>query len=94
MKNYDFIFILVCLFVLRIIMLSGSFVDAISLVGILTYHLANKVIKDKKMTSEALVKIDSNHEITQAQLRVLAEEVNKAKTSAEGIKAAVNFSKR
>lgn len=94
MKNYDYIFILVCLFVLRIIMLSGSIVDAISLIGILTYHLANKVIKDKKITNEALVRIESNHELTQSQIRVMAEELNKAKVSAEGIKAAVNFGKR
>lgn len=94
MKNYDYIFILVCLFVLRIIMLSGSIVDAISLIGILTYHLANKVIKDRKITSEALVRIESNHELTQNQIKVMAEELNRTKVAAEGIKAAVNFGKR
>jgi hypothetical protein len=75
-------------------MLSGSIVDAISLIGILTYHLANKVIKDRKITSEALVRIESNHELTQNQIKVMAEELNRTKVAAEGIKAAVNFGKR
>jgi hypothetical protein len=94
MRNYDYIFILMCLFVLRVTLLSGSFADVLCLIGVLAYHLGNKIIENNKITNEALVKIESNHELTQNQIKVIAEEVNKAKTTAEGVKAAINFNKR
>jgi hypothetical protein len=94
MKNYDYIFILMCIFVLRITVLSGSYADVLCLIGILAYHLGNKIIEKNKITNEALIKIESNHELTQSQIKIIAEEVNKAKVAAEGVKAAINFNKR
>ena len=94
MKNYDFIFILACLFVFRVITLSGSYVDAICLTSILGYHLASRVIKDKKLTSEVLVRVEKEREVTQKQMQGLAEEVARARNISEGMKAAVNLTKR
>lgn len=94
MRNYDYIFILMCLFVLRVTLLSGSFADVLCLLGVLAYHLGNKIVEKNKITNEALIKIESNHELTQNQIKIIAEEVNKAKTTAEGVKAAINFNKR
>lgn len=83
-----------CLFVLRVTLLSGSFADVLCLLGVLAYHLGNKIVEKNKITNEALIKIESNHELTQNQIKIIAEEVNKAKTTAEGVKAAINFNKR
>jgi hypothetical protein len=83
-----------CLFVLRVTLLSGSFADVLCLIGILAYHLGSKIVENNKVTNEALVRIESNHNLTQEQIKVIAEEVNKAKATAEGVKAAINFNKR
>jgi len=80
--------------VLRVTLLSGSFADVLCLLGVLAYHLGNKIVEKNKITNEALIKIESNHELTQNQIKIIAEEVNKAKTTAEGVKAAINFNKR
>ena len=91
MKKYDILLILVCLFVFRIITLSGSYPDAICLIALLGYMLGGKVLENKNITNEALVRIDKNHDLTQKQIQVLAEEVQKAKSSSEGLKAAMNL---
>lgn len=94
MKNYDFILILVGLFVLRVIMFSGSYADSISLAALLAYLIAKQVIGIKAISNEALVLIKKNEEETNAKLQVLADEIVKTKNSAEGLKAAINFTKR
>ncbi len=94
MKNYDFLLILAGLFVLRIIMFSGSYADSICLVGLLAYGIAKQIVSFKGISNEALVLIKKNEEETNAKLQVLAEEIVKTKNSAEGLKAAINFTKR
>jgi hypothetical protein len=94
MKNYDFVFILVCLFVLRIILFSASYADSICLLSILAYIASQEILKNKKLTSEVLVKVSKNEELTNARIVELSNEIVKVRNSAEGIKAAVNFSKK
>jgi hypothetical protein len=83
-----------CLFVLRIIVLSGSYPDAICLVSILAYHLGSQYMKTKVVSNEMLSIVQGNKEEAERQMNLLADEITKAKNSAEGIKAAINFSSR
>jgi hypothetical protein len=90
-KNYDFIFILVCLFVFRVILLSASFADALCLIAILAYVLGNKILNEKKITSELSETIAKDKAHTQQQIELLANEIQKNKNVTEGLKAASNF---
>lgn len=72
-------------------MLSGSFADAACLIALLGYMFGNKYLVIKKVSNDVISQIEKDKELTQNQIRVLAEEVNKAKVAAEGIKAAINF---
>lgn len=90
-KSYDFVFILVCLFVFRVILLSASFADALCLVSVLAYILGNKILAEKKITSELAEVIAKDKAFTQQQIEVLANEIQKNKNATEGLKAASNF---
>ena len=94
MKNYDFILILVCLFVLRIILLSGSYPDSICLVALLGYRLTDMYLKNKKISSDLEEKVKANQSLVNSQLQELANEVIKVRNASEGLKAAVNFGKK
>ena len=94
MKNYDFILILVCLFLFRIILLSGQYSDAICLTAVLAYRIADNYLKEKKLSSQLEEKVLKNQKEVQDQLQVLANEVVKVKNSAEGLKAAVTFARK
>ena len=94
MKSYDFVFILVCLFVLRIVFFSASYADAMCLVSILAFLVSNEVIKAKKISSQVLEKVNKNEDLTNARIVELSNEMIKIRNAAEGIKAAVNFNKK
>jgi hypothetical protein len=83
-----------CLFVSRIIVLSGSYPDAICLVSLLAYHLGSQYMKTKVVSNEMLSIVQSNKEEAERQMGVLADEITKARNSADGIKAAINFASR
>jgi len=90
-KNYDFIFILVCLFVFRVILLSASFADAACLSAALAFILGNKHLNEKKVSNELADIIAKDKEVTQQQIEVLAQEVQKNRVVTEGLKAANSF---
>jgi hypothetical protein len=94
MKNYDFVLILVCLFVLRIILLSGSYPDSICLAAILLYRLADKYLKQKKISDSLEEQVKKNEELVKNQIQVLADEVVKIRNTTEGFKAAINLGKK
>ena len=94
MRNYDFLLILSCLFVVRIIAFSGSYADAICLLGLLSYLVAKEVLKIKKVSNDVFDKLSKTEELNNARFQELANEVVRVKNSTEGIKAAVNFNKR
>lgn len=80
MKNYDYLFILICLFIFRIIMLSATYADSICLTALFAYKLGSSYLESKKTS-------DKNVEAIQ----VLSNELADTKNSLSGIKAAVNF---
>ena len=94
LKNYDFIFILICLFVFRIIALSGSFADASCLIALLAYRFGKDYIVIKQVGNDIQIQIDQDRKTTQAQLVLLADEISKVKNVSEGIKAAITFNKK
>lgn len=87
MRNYNIMLILVSLFVVRIIAFSGSYADAICLLGLLAYMVVKKALEMKQLESEVLVKVTTQEQ----QLKYLAEEMTKVKNSSEGLKAAINL---
>jgi len=94
MKNYDFILILTCLFVFRIIMISGSYAEAICLVALLAYKVACKYLAGKKLTNEVAEKILKDQELINSQMKIVAEEASRAKQVSEGMKAALNITRK
>ena len=82
-----------CLFVLRIIVFSGGYADAICLTSLLAYFLGSQYMKTKVVFNETADTIQKNKELTERQMQVLAEEIQKARNSADGLKAAINFKK-
>jgi hypothetical protein len=94
MKNYDFILILTCLFVFRIIMISGSYAEAICLVALLAYRVSFKYLDDKKLTNEVADKIIKDQELLNSQMKIVAEDASRAKQVSEGVKAAFNITRK
>jgi hypothetical protein len=94
MKSYDFVFILACLFVLRIVFFSASYADAMCLLSLLAFLVANEIIKVKKISSQVLEKVNKNEELTNTRIVELGNEIIKVRNAAEGIKTAVNFNKK
>lgn len=94
MRNYDFLFILVCFFILRIVVFSASYADAICLLSILAFKLGSKFLDAKKISSDLEQKVQTQDNLTNARLQALADEIIKVRNSAEGIKAAINLTKR
>ncbi len=94
MKNINYLLILVCLFVLRFVVFSGGYPDALCLVALLGYFLAEKYINTKVVSDEMADIVQKNKENTERQMQLLADEIQKAKNSADGIKAAINFASK
>ena len=90
-KNYDFIFILGCLFVFRIIALSGSFADAICLIAILGYILGDKLLNQRKIEDQVIGKLTKDNADLVKHIDTLATEITKVKNATESIKAATGF---
>jgi len=90
-KNYDFIFILVCLFVFRIIALSGSFADAICLIAVLGYILGDKLLNQRKLENDVKEQLTKDKAELAKHIEALATELIKVKNTTESIKAATGF---
>ena len=90
-KNYDFIFILVCLFVFRIIALSGSFADAICLIAVLGYVLGDKLLNQRKLEDDVKEQLTKDKQELAKHIETLATELLKVKNTTESIKAATGF---
>ena len=94
MKNINYLLILMCLFVLRIVIFSGGYPDAICLASLLAYFLADKYINTKVVSDQMADIVQKNKELAERQMNALANEIQNAKNSADGIKAAINFIKK
>ena len=90
-KNYDFIFILVCLFVFRIIALSGSFADAICLIAVLGYILGDKLLNQRKLENDVKEQLTKDKAELVKHIDTIATELIKVKNTTESIKAATGF---
>lgn len=90
MRKIDFMLILVSLFVLRIIAFSGSYADAICLIGILSFIAVKELLDSRKLEAKVLVKVEEQDK----QVRALVEEMNRVKNSSEGLKAAINMTSK
>lgn len=90
-KNYDFIFILACLFVFRVIALSASFSDALCLIAVLGYLFGSKLLASRKIESEVKEQITKDKEEISKNIEVLANELIKVKNATESLKAATGF---
>lgn len=86
--------ILMCLFVLRIVVFSGSYPDAICLLSILSYFTVSQYIKTKTIHNEMADIVQKNKELAERQMQALLIQIQDAKNSSDGIKAAINFTKR
>jgi viroplasmin and RNaseH domain-containing protein len=94
MKNYDVILILVSIFVARIIAFSAGYADAICLLGLLAFKAIREYMANKKIEAEVVTEFNAYKEISNKRYEVLAEEVVRAKSTSEGLKAAINLTKR
>jgi hypothetical protein len=90
MKNVDIMLILITFFVCRIIALSAGYADALCLVGLLAFKLAAEYLRQKQTNSEVMIKVESH----ESQIHRMNEELQKVKTSSEGIKAAFNLTSK
>jgi hypothetical protein len=75
-------------------MISGSYAEAICLVALLAYRCTDKYLSDKKLTNEVADKILADQERLNAQMKVVAEEASRAKQVSEGMKAALNITRK
>lgn len=94
MKNYDAILILAGLFILRIIIFSATYPDALCLIGILSYISFQKFLNSKQALNNFNSKIEKMEIDTVSRINELASEVVKIKNTAEGIKTAASLLKR
>lgn len=94
MKNQQVLLVLVSLFVFRLILLSGSYSDAMCLMSLLAYLLGCKVLESRRLEENAISKITKFEEVNNRRLQELADELIKVKNSGEGIKAALNLNGR
>lgn len=90
-KNYDFIFILLCIFVFRIILLSSTYPDAICIIAILGYIFGNKLLEQRKLDSDIKQQISNDRQEINKHIEILANELTKVKNTTESIKAATGF---
>lgn len=94
MRNYDFILMLVSLFVLRIIAFSATYADAICLIGILAYKLGKSHLDIKKTEKDAVDRIEKSDALNLERFQQLADEIVKVKNASEGLKAAINLTSK
>lgn len=80
MKNFDWIFALICVFIFRIVVIGASFADAFCLLAVLAYRFGGQYVEAKKV-SDNIVK-----EIIDAK-----EDIKKAKESIDVVKLANGF---
>lgn len=90
MRNYNLVLILSTLLLIRVIVFSGTYVDAICLASLLSFLILKEYMEIKALESEVMVKVNEQEE----KLKVLVEELNRVKSSSEGLKAVMNMTKR
>ena len=90
MRIYNLVLVLTSLLLLRIIAFSGTYADSICLISLLGFLITKEYIELKSAESEIGIKIKQ----TEEKLQFLAEEITKAKSSSEGLKAVINMTKR
>jgi hypothetical protein len=91
MKNQQILFAILCLFLFRLIVFSGTYVDSICILALLAYKLGSKLLELKNIQSEVLVKVETLEQNSAARLQELSNEVIKLRNNNEGIKAAINL---
>lgn len=80
MKNVDWIFLLICLFITRIIMLSASFPDSICLIALLGYRYAAQYIEARKLSADVLKAVEDSR-----------DEVKRTRDSVDMLKLSAGF---
>lgn len=91
MKNQQILFAILCLFLLRLIVFSGTYVDAICILSLLSYNLGNKLLELKRLNGEIIDKVQKLEQNSDTRFVELANEVVKLKSLNDGIKAAINL---
>jgi hypothetical protein len=94
MKSLQLIFVLLCLFITRIIAFSGSFADALCLIAILAYLLCLKVIEQKQINKEMIEILNKSTEELEGKIKSLTSDVENVQKQNDSIKAAVGFARR
>lgn len=90
MRKIDFMLILASLFILRIIVFSAGYADAMCLTSVLIFRLTKEYLKIKKIQSEVLIRVEAQD----TRLQHIADEVTRVKNSSEGLKAAINLTSK
>ena len=80
MKKLNWIHVLLCVFIGRIILMSASYPDAICLVALIAYKFSDKYFKAKNVEDTVM------QEIKEAK-----EEMKKARESVDAVKIATGF---
>lgn len=83
MKNINWIHVLICLFVFRIIAMSASFPDALCLIALLGFKFADRYVKAKNI-ADGIIK-----DVVEAK-----EESRKARESVDTVRLSTGFSAR
>jgi hypothetical protein len=91
MRNYDLMLILIGLFVLRVIVFSAGYADALCLLAILAYKFGKEYVVLKKVTNDIEEKIKQQESINNIRLTQLADEIVKVRNSSDGLRAAINL---
>ena len=94
MRSQQLMFALLCLFVLRLIAFSGTYVDSICILSVLGYLLGLKVLESKKIENEVLVLVKKSDKLNDERFKQLSEELVRVRNSNDGIKAAINLTKK
>ena len=79
---------------MRIIAFSATYADALCLVGLLAFKVAREYVFSKKIESEVITSFEQYKDICDKNFKILSEEVSRAKSTSEGLKAAINLTKR
>lgn len=94
MKNYDVLFILACLFILRVVAFSASYGDAICLVGLLAYKLGKDFLDFKKISIEEVEQLKKDNKKIMDNIQIISNEVVDSKNNILAVKAALNLIKK
>lgn len=83
MKNINWIHVLICLFIFRVIAMSASFPDALCLIALLGFKFADRYVKAKAVADSII------QDVVEAK-----EESRKARESVDTVKLSSGFTTR